>query len=101
MLSRSVWRNLGYNARRRTAIPEVPYRCFSCSQRAQVDSNKANQDERMTHFGFSNVPESQKESMGMLLYALRTIGHRTNQAMPPMYSRSGLQLSCFFLRCYE
>ncbi|KAE8132561.1 ubiE/COQ5 methyltransferase family-domain-containing protein [Aspergillus pseudotamarii] len=63
MLSRSVWRNLGYNARRRATIPEVPYRCFSCSQRAQADSNKANQDERMTHFGFSNVPESQKESM--------------------------------------
>ncbi|KAE8374708.1 UbiE/COQ5 methyltransferase [Aspergillus bertholletiae] len=63
MLSRSVWRNLGYNARRRAAIPEVPYRCFSCSQRAQADSNKDSQNERMTHFGFSNVPESQKETM--------------------------------------
>ncbi|KAE8344614.1 hypothetical protein BDV24DRAFT_148841 [Aspergillus arachidicola] len=63
MLSRSVWRNLGYNARRRAAISGAPYRCFSCSQRAELDSNKANQDERMTHFGFSNVPESQKESM--------------------------------------
>lgn len=41
--------------------PPTPYRCFSCSLRAQ----KPEQDPRTTHFGFTNVPESQKESMGM------------------------------------
>ncbi|OOF98835.1 hypothetical protein ASPCADRAFT_204548 [Aspergillus carbonarius ITEM 5010] len=62
MSSRTVWRSLQLNARRRLIVPETPYRCFSCTRRAQ-EPPKSNHDDRMTHFGFQNVPESQKESM--------------------------------------
>lgn len=65
MLSRSLWRSLRVNARRGVGVPETPYRCFSCTVRAQA--NKSETD-RMTHFGFSNVPEADKESMGGCFY---------------------------------
>ncbi|KAJ6160690.1 2-methoxy-6-polyprenyl-1-4-benzoquinol methylase [Penicillium chermesinum] len=55
MSSRSAWRALHYSAKR----PDHPYRCFSCT-RAQEQS-KSDQ-ERMTHFGFTDVPEAEKES---------------------------------------
>lgn len=60
-MSRSLWRGLHHSAKRRMVAPPTPYRCFSCSLRAQ----KPEQDPHTTHFGFTNVPESQKESMGM------------------------------------
>ncbi|PWY65227.1 UbiE/COQ5 methyltransferase [Aspergillus heteromorphus CBS 117.55] len=62
MSSRTVWRSFQTQARRRLVVPETPYRCFSCTRRAQ-DSPKSNDQNRMTHFGFQNVPESQKESL--------------------------------------
>ncbi|KAJ5612444.1 hypothetical protein N7510_005638 [Penicillium lagena] len=37
------------------------YRCFSCAPIVR-EQTKPQQDERMTHFGFTNVPESEKES---------------------------------------
>ncbi|KAF4214047.1 hypothetical protein CNMCM8980_003275 [Aspergillus fumigatiaffinis] len=61
MSSRPLWRSLHYSAKRRVTIPQSQYRCFSCSLRVQ--GSKPNHDGQMTHFGFKNVPESQKESM--------------------------------------
>ncbi|PYI14087.1 ubiquinone biosynthesis methyltransferase COQ5 [Aspergillus japonicus CBS 114.51] len=64
MSSRSLWRSLQTQTRRRLAVPETPYRCFSCTRQAQAQPPKPTVDEeRFTHFGFQNVPESQKESM--------------------------------------
>lgn len=73
MSSRSAWRALHYSAKRR-AIPSTPYRCFSCTARAQ-ELPKPDQD-RMTHFGFTNVPEAEKESRGMV-YKLHLSGFRS------------------------
>lgn len=61
MSTRSAWRALHYSAKRRAFQPTTPYRCFSCT-RAQ-EQTKSDQD-RMTHFGFTNVPEAEKESRG-------------------------------------
>ncbi|KAL3443610.1 ubiE/COQ5 methyltransferase family-domain-containing protein [Aspergillus insuetus] len=61
MSSRSLWRSLHLASRRRVALTETPYRCFSCSRQSLADPKSDH--ERMTHFGFSNVPESKKESM--------------------------------------
>ncbi|KAL4782444.1 UbiE/COQ5 methyltransferase [Aspergillus varians] len=61
MASRSLWRSLNFTARQRFALAETPYRCFSCSRRTQTES-KSDKD-RMTHFGFTNVPEDKKETM--------------------------------------
>lgn len=60
MSSRPAWRALHYSAKRRAFQPPTPYRCFSCTTRAQSKP----EDERMTHFGFTNVPESEKETRG-------------------------------------
>ena len=60
MSTRSAWRALHYSAKRRAFQPTTPYRCFSCANRTQ--EQKPN--DRMTHFGFTNVPESEKESRG-------------------------------------
>ncbi|EER23695.1 2-hexaprenyl-6-methoxy-1,4-benzoquinone methyltransferase [Coccidioides posadasii str. Silveira] len=60
MTSRSVWRSLHWSAKRRPIPPRTPYRCFSCSIRAQA--NEPGQNERTTHFGFETIPESAKES---------------------------------------
>jgi len=65
MSSRSLWRSLHLATRRRVALTETPYRCFSCSRQALTDPKS--DSERLTHFGFTNVPESKKESMGMFL----------------------------------
>lgn len=65
MLSRSIRSSLHHSAKRRPVRPA--YRCFSCSLRAQNQPSKADH-ERMTHFGFSDVRQSDKESMGMHLY---------------------------------
>ena len=62
MSVRSAWRALHYSAKRRVVQPTTPYRCFSCTRQAG-DQAKSDQ-ERMTHFGFTNVPESEKESRG-------------------------------------
>ncbi|OOQ82260.1 2-methoxy-6-polyprenyl-1,4-benzoquinol methylase, mitochondrial [Penicillium brasilianum] len=60
MSTRSAWRALHYSAKRRNFQPATPYRCFSCTRQA---FDQARPDhERMTHFGFTNVPESEKES---------------------------------------
>lgn len=64
MASRSIWRSLHYSAKRKI-VTQTPYRCFSCSLRAKNQASKPDQDGRMTHFGFSNVREQDKESMGM------------------------------------
>ncbi|KAL5050710.1 hypothetical protein BDW71DRAFT_172998 [Aspergillus fruticulosus] len=61
MSSRSLWRSLRLASQRQFAVPETQYRCFSCSLRTQNQS-KSDKD-RMTHFGFTNVPEHEKESM--------------------------------------
>ncbi|KAJ5716228.1 UbiE/COQ5 methyltransferase [Penicillium malachiteum] len=58
MSTRSAWRTLHYSAKRRAFQPPTPYRCFSCTRASQDQKH----DERMTHFGFTNVPESEKES---------------------------------------
>lgn len=63
MSVRPAWRALHYSAKRRVLQPSIPYRCFSCTRRAQEQSQA--EKERMTHFGFTNVPESEKESRGM------------------------------------
>lgn len=60
-MSNSAWRALHYSAKRRAFQPITPYRCFSCASRVQ--QNKSEND-RMTHFGFTNVPESEKETRG-------------------------------------
>lgn len=65
MSARSAWRALHYSAKRRSFQPTTPYRCFSCTRQA-FDQAKP-EHERMTHFGFTNVPESEKESRGMTL----------------------------------
>ncbi|KAJ5646885.1 2-methoxy-6-polyprenyl-1-4-benzoquinol methylase [Penicillium lividum] len=57
--TRSAWRTLHYSAKRRAFQPTTPYRCFSCTHAAQDPKQGP---ERMTHFGFTNVPESDKES---------------------------------------
>jgi hypothetical protein len=48
-----------------------PYRCFSCSIRAQqsdsADQPPPKQNERLTHFGFETVTESAKRSKGTRL----------------------------------
>lgn len=67
MFSRSVSRSLRAASARKAAVPETSYRCFSCTRRAQAEPPKSAHDERMTHFGFQNVPEEQKESMGRFL----------------------------------
>ncbi|KAF3389478.1 2-methoxy-6-polyprenyl-1,4-benzoquinol methylase [Penicillium rolfsii] len=60
MSARSAWRALHYSAKRQAFQPATPYRCFSCTRQA---SEQVKPDhERMTHFGFTNVPESEKES---------------------------------------
>ncbi|KAF9890220.1 2-hexaprenyl-6-methoxy-1,4-benzoquinone methyltransferase [Aspergillus nanangensis] len=63
MFSRSVSRSLRTTAGRRMGVAEPSYRCFSCTRRAYAESTKPNHDERLTHFGFKDVPETQKESM--------------------------------------
>lgn len=65
MSARSVVRALPYSAKRRVFQPPTPYRCFSCTYRAQEQTKSDH--ERMTHFGFTNVPESEKESRGKSL----------------------------------
>jgi 2-methoxy-6-polyprenyl-1,4-benzoquinol methylase len=62
MSTRSAWRALHYSAKRRAFQPYTPYRCFSCANRAQEQTKPGN--DRMTHFGFTNVPESEKETRG-------------------------------------
>jgi hypothetical protein len=62
MSTRSTWRALHYSAKRRAFQPSNSYRCFSCATRAQEQIKPEN--DRMTHFGFTNVPESEKETRG-------------------------------------
>ena len=64
MSTRSTWRALHYSAKRRAIQPSTPYRCFSCANRAQEQIKPEN--DRMTHFGFTNVPESEKETRGKI-----------------------------------
>lgn len=71
MSTRSAWRALHYSAKRRSFQPTAPYRCFSCTRQA-FDQAKP-EHERMTHFGFTNVPESEKESRGMTFPTSRPI----------------------------
>lgn len=61
MSVRPAWRALHYSAKRRAFQPPTPYRCFSCTRRTQ---DPKSEHERMTHFGFTNVPEHEKESRG-------------------------------------
>lgn len=67
MASRSLWRSLNLTTGRRFAVGETSYRCFSCSRRTQ--SEFKSEKDRMTHFGFSNVPEDKKETMGTFAIA--------------------------------
>ncbi|KAL2819588.1 ubiE/COQ5 methyltransferase family-domain-containing protein [Aspergillus cavernicola] len=61
MSSKSLWRSLRLTAKQQAVRTQPPYRCFSCSRRTQVDSKS--EHDRMTHFGFTNVPEHKKESL--------------------------------------
>lgn len=61
MSTRSAWRALHYSAKRRAFQPSTPYRCFSCANRVQEQKPE---NDRMTHFGFTNVPEAEKEIRG-------------------------------------
>lgn len=84
MASKSVWRSLHYSAKRRTAVPPTPYRCFSCSLRArQAETGKPEENTRMTHFGFETIPESQKESKGWSRSPLVTFWTNVTLTMPP------------------
>ncbi|KAJ5825562.1 hypothetical protein N7474_002700 [Penicillium riverlandense] len=60
-MSPRLARALRSSTTRRVFHSPAPYRCFSCATRVQQQT-KPEQDERMTHFGFTNVPESEKES---------------------------------------
>lgn len=60
-VSNSAWRALHYSAKRRAFQAATPYRCFSCTTRVQQTKPE---NDRMTHFGFTNVPESEKETRG-------------------------------------
>jgi 2-methoxy-6-polyprenyl-1,4-benzoquinol methylase len=74
MASKSLWRSLHYSAKRRNVLSTAPYRCFSCSLRAaQSPSNKAEENARMTHFGFESIPEGEKESTGLCVFIVKTI----------------------------
>lgn len=75
MSTRSAWRALHYSAKRRAFQPSTPYRCFSCTSRAQDQQQENN---RMTHFGFTNVPESEKESRGKKLSSIEHHPSQTN-----------------------
>ncbi|KAJ5773123.1 hypothetical protein N7457_008019 [Penicillium paradoxum] len=79
MSTRSAWRALHYSAKRRAFQPTTPYRCFSCANRAQ--DQKAEND-RMTHFGFTNVPESEKEQrVGAVFSSVAASYDRMNDLM--------------------
>lgn len=80
MSSRPTWRALHHSAKRRAFQPATPYRCFSCTRQTQ-NQPKSEQD-RMTHFGFTNVPESEKESRG------KTIGNYP-EPIPPQIGTTG------------
>ncbi|KAK4696903.1 hypothetical protein P7C71_g1096, partial [Lecanoromycetidae sp. Uapishka_2] len=58
MSTPSVWRTPS-RLYRRILTARPPYRCFSCSLRLAQEQVK--QDAKTTHFGFENVPESEKE----------------------------------------
>ncbi|KAL1966274.1 hypothetical protein VTN77DRAFT_4627 [Rasamsonia byssochlamydoides] len=63
MASKYAWRSLNHSVKRRTVVPQTPYRCFSCSPRAsQAQTGKPEENTRMTHFGFETIPEYEKES---------------------------------------
>ncbi|KAJ5105718.1 hypothetical protein NUU61_003065 [Penicillium alfredii] len=80
MSSRSAWRALHYSAKRRAFQSPAPYRCFSCARRAQEQPKS--EHERMTHFGFSNVPESEKESrVGAVFSSVAASYDRMNDLM--------------------
>ncbi|KAL2044739.1 hypothetical protein N7G274_002514 [Stereocaulon virgatum] len=55
----TLWRTPTRLSRRLIAAKQ-PYRCLSCSFR--LAQEQAKQDAKTTHFGFENVPESEKES---------------------------------------
>ncbi|KAJ5129505.1 UbiE/COQ5 methyltransferase [Penicillium bovifimosum] len=79
MSTRSAWRALHYSAKRRAFQPTTAYRCFSCSTRS--NEQKPEQD-RMTHFGFTNVPESEKESrVGAVFSSVAASYDRMNDLM--------------------
>ncbi|OKL61188.1 2-methoxy-6-polyprenyl-1,4-benzoquinol methylase, mitochondrial [Talaromyces atroroseus] len=62
--SKAAWRLLSRRAttpRRVVALPD-PHRCFSCSVRAHRPEKTETASSRMTHFGFENIPEGEKES---------------------------------------
>lgn len=64
--TRSIWQGLRRYPIQRSFV-QTPYRCFSCTLRAHEPQSAGNgkpTDDRLTHFGFTNIPESQKESMG-------------------------------------
>jgi hypothetical protein len=79
MSTRSAWRALHYSAKRRAFQPSTPYRCFSCANRAQEQKTE---NDRMTHFGFTNVPESEKESRGKDSPTPYPIDHDLNPTKP-------------------
>ncbi|KAJ5665789.1 UbiE/COQ5 methyltransferase [Penicillium maclennaniae] len=80
MSSRPAWRALHHSAKRRAFQPATPYRCFSCTRQTQNQS-KSEQD-RMTHFGFTNVPESEKESrVGAVFSSVASSYDRMNDLM--------------------
>ncbi|WEW58712.1 2-hexaprenyl-6-methoxy-1,4-benzoquinone methyltransferase [Emydomyces testavorans] len=79
MFSRSVWRSLHWRQCRQVPT-KAPYRCFSCSIRAQI--NEPRQSERTTHFGFETIPESVKESrVGAVFSSVATSYDTMNDLM--------------------
>ncbi|KAJ5583399.1 hypothetical protein N7535_002019 [Penicillium sp. DV-2018c] len=79
MSTRSAWRALHYSAKRRTFQPTTAYRCFSCSSRSH---DQKSEHDRMTHFGFTNVPESEKESrVGAVFSSVAASYDRMNDLM--------------------
>ena len=64
MSAPTLWRTSARLSQRLLAAKER-HRCLSCSLRLAQEQAKENA--QTTHFGFENVPESEKESRGIFL----------------------------------
>lgn len=51
----------------RLVTPIVKRACFSTTARRFQQQQKIDQDSKVTHFGFRNVPEEEKESLGIII----------------------------------
>ena len=99
MSAPTFWRTSAHLSRRLIAAKQ-PYRCLSCSVRLaqELAQEQAKQDAKTTHFGFENVPESEKESRGAILTPQSPYTPIANLIVP---SRCSLLLRRLLLRHNE